>query len=110
MRLLTTSSLHKRLCFRTVVSGSGHLRSRLPLPSFSMLGVVQHLIQRGAIEVFAFQPDGLDVGGVVNIGKWIGIEQDQIGAFAGSDGADVRGAAEKDRWIEGGRLKRREGR
>lgn len=70
----------------------------------AVLGVGEELVEGGAVEIFSAKPDGLNLGGVVDVGEGIGGEQDEVGALAGSDGAEFGCAAEKFRGAQSGGL------
>src|SRR4030095_2003390 len=76
-------------------------RSRVPLlvtlwPSRTRRGggplrLCEQLVERGAVEESPVQDDGADPRRVVDVGQWVGVEQDEVGELVLGDGAK-RGA------------------
>ena len=76
----------------------------------AMLGGFKKALESRAIKIFAAEPNGLDLCGVVNVSEGVGAEKHKVSELAGCDGTEVRGAAEKFRGTQCAGLKRREGR
>ena len=53
----------------------------------SLFGGLEELREGGLVEIFPAEPDGLDLGGVVDVGKGVGAQEHEVGEFAGSDDA-----------------------
>ena len=70
----------------------------------SVLSGGEELIEGGAVEILAAEPDGLDLRGAVNLGEGIGREEDEVGALSRRDGAEFRGATERFRRAQRGGL------
>jgi hypothetical protein len=51
----------------------------------AVLGVVQDLVEGAVVEIVALEPDGLNLGGVVDFGEGIGGEENEVGALSGRD-------------------------
>lgn len=63
--------------------------------ALAVLGGVDELVERGAVQMFPAEPHGLDVRGVVNVGEGVAGEQNEVGALPRSNPAKLIAAAEK---------------
>jgi len=76
----------------------------------AVFGSSEESIEGQTVEVFSLEPDGLNLGRVVDVSKRIGAEKNQVGAFTRGNLAEVIAASEKFGRADSGGLQRGQGR